>query len=216
MRAVLPLFLAIGAMGAPPTTPTEAPMPVPADLMRIVESVQQKILRLTEYGVFDNIRFSVKGQAIILTGEASRPILKSAAESAVKSIEGVERVENRIEVLPFRRFDEDIRFRAYRAIYSHPALNRYDPNRGSPLFTSAAALELGLSVDPPLGYHPIHIIVRDSKLKLTGVVGNIGDKTIAGLIANGIPNVFEVVNDLAVADEMMPVRHARKSRSTGN
>ena len=27
-------------------------------------------------------------------------------------------------------------------------------------------------------YHLIHIIVRDSKVKLTGVVQNIGDKTI--------------------------------------
>lgn len=192
--------------------PAPAPMPIPAGLMRIVQSVQREILRLPEYGVFDEIRFSVKGDTIILTGQASRPILRSAAEQAVKKIEGVEHVENRIEVLPFARFDEDIRFRAYQAIYSHPALQRYDPNRGSPVFVSSAARQAGLSLDPPIGYHPIHIIVRNQTLRLTGVVQNVGDKTIAGLIANSIPDVFEVLNDLAIADEMGPVKRARAGR----
>ena len=63
-----------------------------------------------------------------------------------------------------------------------------------------------MSFDPPIGYHPIHIIVNNSKLKITGVVQNIGDKIIAGLIASSLPNVFEVVNDLAVASEMKPIK----------
>ena len=50
---------------------------------------------------------------MILSGEASRPILKSAAEAAVKRIEGFDHVENRIEVLPYAHFDEDIRLAAY-------------------------------------------------------------------------------------------------------
>lgn len=186
------------------------PMPVPQNLMRIVQSVQKNLLRLTEYGVFDDLRFYVKDDTLILTGQASRPSLKSAAEAAVKNIEGVEKVDNRITVLPFQRFDEDIRARAYFAIYGHPSLSRYNPNRGAPLFVSPAARIGGLSLDPPIGYHPIHIIVNNSKLKLTGVVQNIGDKTIAGLIANSIPNVFEVENDLAIADEMTPIKHAKK------
>lgn len=188
-------------------------MPVPANLMRIVQTVQQKLLRLTEYGVFDDLRFFVKGETLILTGQASRPILKSAAESAVKNIEGVEKVENRIEVLPFTSFDEDVRFRAYQAIYSHPALSRYNPNRGVPIFVSPAAQQAGLSLDPPIGYHPIHIIVHNQKLKLTGVVQNIGDKTIAGLIANNLSGVFEVQNDIAIADEMTPIKHEKKHRA---
>lgn len=188
------------------------PMEVPAKLMRLVQDVQRSLLRLTEYSLFDDLRFSVKGSTIILSGQASRPILKSAAESAVKRIEGVEKVENRIEVLPYTGFDEDIRLRAYLAIYSHPALNRYDPNRGTPLFTSLAARQAGLSLDPPLGYHPIHIIVNNSRLKLTGVVQTIGDKTIAGLIASNLSSVFEVQNELAVADEMTPISQPKAKK----
>lgn len=63
-----------------------------------------------------------------------------------------------------------------------------------------------------IGYHPIHIIVRNRTLRLTGVVQNAGDKTIAGLIANSIPDVFEVVNDLAIADEMAPLERVRAGR----
>ena len=162
-----PLFAVTLAATDQPT-----PMPVPAKLMRIVESVQKNILGLPEYSLFDDIRFFVKDDTVILTGEASRPILKSAAESAVKGIEGVERVENRIEVLQ------------------------------------------GLSLDPPIGYHPIHIIVRNQKLKLTGVVQNIGDKTIAGLIANTIPGTFGVENNLAIADEMKPIRHEKAKKGS--
>jgi hyperosmotically inducible periplasmic protein len=197
---------------APAFAASTAPMPVPADLMRVVHLVQQNLLRLPEYSLFDDIRFSVKDGAVILTGQASRPALKSVAENVVKRIEGVERVENRIEVLPPSKFDEDIRFRAYAAIYSHPALSRYNPNRGSPIFISAAAAHLGLSFDPPIGYHPIHIIVQNQKLRLTGVVQNVGDRIIAGLIANGIAGVFEVQNDIAIADEMKPIRHTKPGR----
>lgn len=195
--------------------PMPAPVEVPAQLMRLVQEVQRSLLRLTEYSLFDDLRFSVKGSTVILSGQASRPILKSAAESAVKRIEGVEKVENRIEVLPYTAFDEDIRLRAYLAIYSHPALNRYDPNRGTPLFRSLASRQAGISLDPPIGYHPIHIIVSNSRVKLTGVVQNIGDKTIAGLVANNLAAVFEVQNELAVADEMTPIsppKSKKKSR----
>jgi len=209
------LSLSLGVMTAVDASAAEAvtPMPVPPDLMRVVQMVQKRLLLLPEYGVFDDIGFAVKGQTIVLTGQASRPILKSAAERVIKGIEGVEQVENRITVLPFQPFDEDIRVRAYRAIYSHPALNRYDPNRGSPLFTTSAALQAGLSLDPPLGYHPIHIIVQDGRLKLLGVVQNIADKTIAGLVAGTLENVFEVENGLAVANEMTPIRRDKKDKA---
>lgn len=187
-------------------------MAISPKFMRLVSEIQRSLLRLTEYSLFDDLRFSVKDTTVILNGQASRPILKSAAERAVKAIEGVEHVENHIEVLPLTSFDEDIRLRAYLTIYSHPALSRYDPNRGTPLFTSAAAQFAGLSLDPPTGYHPIHIIVKNSRLRLTGVVQNIGDKNIAGLLVSSLPNVFEVQNDLAVADEMTPITHRKTKK----
>src|ERR1700682_1443081 len=53
---------------------------------------------------------------VILTGEVTRPTLKDDAERVVKRIEGVERVDNRIRVLPLSPFDDRLRVAAFRAI----------------------------------------------------------------------------------------------------
>src|ERR1700740_118388 len=71
------------------------------NILRIAKKVQSEILKLPQYGVFDDIHFGIKGgSTVILEGQASRPILKSSAENVVKKIEGVKAVDNQIEVLP--------------------------------------------------------------------------------------------------------------------
>jgi hyperosmotically inducible protein len=44
----------------------------------------------------------------------------------------------------------------------------------------------------------IHIVVKNGNVTLVGVVGSTMDKTLAGIAANGVPNVFSVKNDLMV------------------
>ena len=46
-----------------------------------------------------------------LFGQVTRPTLKSEAENVVKRIEGVDRVDNEIEVLPLSPNDDRIRGR---------------------------------------------------------------------------------------------------------
>jgi hyperosmotically inducible protein len=109
-------------------------------------------------------------------GQVTRPTLKSDAEHVVKDIEGVERVNNQIEVLPLSPNDDRIRVAVYRAIYGDTALNRY-----------------GLQAVPP-----IHIIVKNQRITLKGYVMNEGDKNIANVQANGVSGVFSVKNNLRV------------------
>jgi hyperosmotically inducible protein len=45
---------------------------------------------------------------------------------------------------------------------------------------------------------PIHIIVKNGNVILTGVVANNMDRNIAGIQANGVSGVFSVINDLRV------------------
>ena len=45
---------------------------------------------------------------VTLVGQVARPTLKSDAEKTVKQIEGVERVDNQIQVLPFSPMDPDL------------------------------------------------------------------------------------------------------------
>ena len=191
----------ITAMAALACVVTSLPAQSPdEEVMRIAAQVRRQIVRLNNYSLFDDIAFGIKDRTVTLRGQASRPTLKKSAERVVSAIEGIDSVVNEIEVLPLSPHDDRIRAAAYVAIYGSPSLSRYNPNRGSPLFRSAASRVAGITQDPPLGFHPIHIIVNKGHVTLEGVVDNSGDKTIAGLRANQVSGVFSVNNDLVVAN----------------
>jgi osmotically-inducible protein OsmY len=117
----------------------------------------------------------------------------------VKKIEGVSTVQNEIEVLPVSNNDDRIRATVYASIYTYPALQRYSANRGRPTGPSVARTAGGITNDPPVGFHAIHIIVKNSNVTLTGVVDSEADLALAGMRANSVAGVFSVDNDLQVA-----------------
>ncbi len=59
----------------------------------------KKIVHTTDYGVFDNIKFQVEGNTVILTGKVYNLGVSSSAASRVKKVAGVENVVNNIETL---------------------------------------------------------------------------------------------------------------------
>ncbi|MFZ0420375.1 MAG: BON domain-containing protein [Candidatus Sulfotelmatobacter sp.] len=143
---------------------------------RITREVRHELLMLPYFGVFDSISYKVDGSTVTLLGEVVRPVTKSDAENAVKHIEGVEKVDNQIDVLPPSPVDDGLRMRLYRAIYGYPALEKY---------------ALGVQ-------KPIRIIVKMGRVTLEGVVDNDSDKNLAGMRANGVPGIFSVTNNLQV------------------
>ncbi len=171
------------------------------DTARIVNTVQKKLGGLTSYSVFDDINFTIKGKTIVLNGSASRPIVKSDAGNALKGIQGVDSVDNQIEVLPLSSMDDRIRAGVYNAIYTTPALSKYNANagrvggRGGP---SVARMAGGITNDPPIGFHAIHIIVKNGNVILKGAVLNSGDSNIAGIKANSVSGVFSVTNQIGI------------------
>jgi hypothetical protein len=166
----------------------------------MISDVRKQIVRLSQYGVFDHLWFGIVDRTIVLRGFASRPILKSAAGSAIKGIKGVEQVKNEIEVLPLSQNDDRIRASVYQRIYSSPALSKYTSNRGGPRRSSPLTRNaLGITNDPPIGYHSIHIIVKNGEVTLYGVVDNSFDFTVAEVQAKSAPLTFGVFNELVVA-----------------
>lgn len=143
---------------------------------RIIKEVRHELLMLPYFSVFDYIAFKVEGYNVTLVGEVVRPSLKSDAENVVKHIEGVEKVDNQIEVLPPSPTDDGLRRRLYRSIYGYPALEKY---------------ALGVQ-------KPIRILVKMGRVTLEGVVDNDSDKNLAGLRANTVPGIFSVTNNLQV------------------
>jgi hyperosmotically inducible protein len=146
---------------------------------RIQKEVRHELLMLPYFGVFDNIAYKVDGYNVTLLGQVVRPVLKSDAENVVKRIEGVEHVDNQIEVLPPSPMDDRIRTRLFRAIYGYAALEKY---------------ALGVQ-------KPIRIIVKNGRVNLEGVVDNETDKNLAGLRANGVSGIFSVTNNLLVVKD---------------
>jgi hyperosmotically inducible protein len=142
----------------------------------VVKEVRHELVMLPYYGVFDNLAYRVDGYKVTLLGKVTRPTLKTDAERNVKQIEGVESVDNQIEVLPLSPNDDRLRRALYRAIYSRPGLDRYT-----------------LMAVPS-----IHIIVANGNVTLEGVVATEGDKNIANITAKGVPDVFSVTNNLSV------------------
>jgi osmotically-inducible protein OsmY len=195
----LSLSLSTGVARQAEPQPDEKPDAKQLDIQRIAAEVHKRIVTLPQYGVFDDINFGIKGSTVILRGKASRPTLKSGIENVVKRIEGVATVDNQIEVLPFSPNDDRIRVGVYRAIYRYPALQRYTSNRGGRVLgPTVARMAGGITNDPPIGYHAIHIIVENGNVTLTGVVDTEGDLSIAEMRANFVPGVFSVQNRLEV------------------
>jgi len=197
--ALLALSLAATSIAAQDVQP--GPTYSQEDTLRIAKEVRKRLLGLTNFSVFDWLSFGIHGKTILLHGYASRPTLKSDAERAVKGIPGVEKVENDIEVLPNSPMDDRIRAAAYNRIYTNPALRRYNANQGSigqaigpgPNIAAAAG---GITQSPPIGFHAIHIIVKNGNVLLTGYVDRQSDADIAYMQANSTPGVFRVDNDL--------------------
>jgi len=146
----------------------------PAD--HISKEVRHELVTLPFYSVFDDLAYKVNGNTVTLYGAVTRPTLKSDAERAVKSIEGVENVVNNIEVLPVSPNDDQIRRAVYHAIYSQPGLDMYSM-RAVPT---------------------IHIIVKNGNVTLTGAVGNQMDKQRAEIAAKGVAGVFSVTDNLQI------------------
>jgi osmotically-inducible protein OsmY len=173
------------------------------DTLRIAKEVQKKLGSLTSYAVFDWITFGFRGKTLVLKGYASRPTLKSSAANVLKGIEGVESVDNQIEVLPTSGNDDRIRAAVYNRIYTQPSLRKYNANQGSVGQAtgpgrSVAMMAGGITNDPPRGFHAIHIIVKNGNVTLYGVVNNQSDAAIAYMQTNSTPGVFSVDNDLEV------------------
>src|SRR6266568_7663307 len=137
---------------------------------RITKEVRHELLMLPYFGVFDYIAFKVEGYNVTLLGQVVRPSLKSDAENSIKHVEGVEKVDNQIEVLPPSPMDDRLRVRLFRTIYQYPSLQKY---------------ELGVQ-------KPIRIIVKNGRVTLEGVVDSEADKNMAGIRANSVPGIFQV------------------------
>jgi hyperosmotically inducible protein len=143
---------------------------------RLYGEVHHALVMIPQFTVFDNLTYRIDGSTVALYGQVRDAVVKDIAEKSVKRIEGVERVDNQIEVLPASFSDDRIRSQVARAVFSDSRLSSY-------------------AIQP---VPPIHIIVKNGHVDLEGVVRTQADKDSAFIRANGVPGVFSVNNNLQV------------------
>jgi hyperosmotically inducible protein len=140
--------------------------------------INQTLLRLPYYDVFDVLGFELPGKGVVrLMGQVRTGWLRQNAERSVKKIAGVDTVVNEIEILPTSSMDDRLRVALYRSLFNDTSLFRY-----------------------AMGTSPsIRIIVKNGRVTLEGNVSNTVDKTMAGFKARDVFGVFEVTNNIVVA-----------------
>jgi hyperosmotically inducible protein len=149
----------------------------------IAAKAVHEIRMYSRYTIWDNINLQVNNGALVLTGQVSQPFKKQDLQRIMQAVPGVTSVTNQLEVLPLSNFDNNLRLRVARAVYSSPSFSRY----------AMQALP------------PIHIIVNNGHVSLEGVVSTEFDKNLAGMRASSAGLSFgPVVNNLRVENPAKP------------
>ena len=147
--------------------------------LQVFRDITDSVNRYSQFTIFDSIDASVAQGHVVLDGWVTMPYKRDDIERRVRRIEGIDTVENRIQVLPVSQFDDELRFRIARAIYGNSAFWNY------------AAM-----ANPP-----IHIVVRGGRVTLQGVVQSNVERQLARSLATGFAS-FEVKNELKTDEEV--------------
>ena len=147
--------------------------------LQVFNEAAATINRYPQFTVFDDVDVKVNDGTVTLTGDVTMPHKRDDIEKRVGAVAGVREIRNQIRVLPVSQSDDQLRYRIARAIYDNPHFWNY-----------------AIGPNPP-----IHIIVEHGHVRLTGVVNNNTDRTIARSLAHQFP-AMSVTNKLKTNEEV--------------
>lgn len=156
--------------------------------LQVFNDIADQVNRYTQITIFDSIAAEVNDGRVVLSGWVTMPYKRDDIEKRVRKVAGVNVVDNKIGVLPVSQFDDELRFRIARAIYSHSSFWQY------------AAM-----ANPP-----IRIVVNRGHVALEGVVQSNVERMLARSLASGF-GAFDVKNDLKTDAEVRESLESRKS-----
>ena len=148
--------------------------------LEVLNDVATQVSRYAYFTIFDSVNANVKDGIVTLTGKVTLPYKANEIAKRVAKVNGVTKVENRLEALPVSQFDSSLRRQIASAIYAHPALFQY-----------------GLGANPS-----IHVIVEHGRVTLDGVVNNDADRAIARMVASSFGSFGQVKNALQTPEEV--------------
>ena len=151
-------------------------IPRPESDAALGQQVADEILRYVRYTMFDSVDVGIDQGRVLLVGWVTHPFKAVEIVQRVSRVPGAQEVRNEIEVLPVSATDDRLRDRISSEIYGHEMFRRY------------AQL-----INPP-----IHIILKNGRVMLTGVAASNVEKSMAERIARQIFGVLSVENKLQV------------------
>jgi hypothetical protein len=153
--------------------------PVDKKNLQVFNDVAKSVNHYAYFTIFDDVQADVKDGVVTLTGKVTMPYKRDEIEKRVAKVSGVQKVVDHITVLPVSQFDDRLRYRIARAIYSNPNFWNY-----------------GLGPNPS-----IHVIVDHGHVTLTGTVMNNTDRVIARSLVDQF-GVMSVANELKTEAEV--------------
>jgi hyperosmotically inducible protein len=151
--------------------------------LQVVNDITSQVRRYSRFTIFDdvNVQMGPNGEATLI-GAVTMPFKKDDIGRLVAKVQGVSSVNNQLTVLPVSPYDDELRYRIARAIYGNSAFWHY------------AAM-----ANPP-----IHIVVQNGRVTLTGVVQSNVERMLARSLATTF-GAFSVRNDLKTDAEMKDI-----------
>jgi hyperosmotically inducible protein len=140
----------------------------------IGEQVAERIRRYEFFTIFDDANLAVNQGVVILTGRVTMPYKADEIGLLASRVTGVQEVRNEITALPLSDFDDQLRHAIAREMYRDPLFWKY-ANQANP---------------------PIHIIVENGRVTLSGGVRSEVELRRAGSIARNTGGAFSVDNQL--------------------
>jgi osmotically-inducible protein OsmY len=143
----------------------------------VANGVAERLRRYVLYSVFDDVAVGVREGQVTLTGEVTAGFKANDLARIASKVRGVQGVRNDIRTLPASLFDDQLRVAIASRLYGDPMFEPYS-----------------LQVPPP-----IHIVVENGHVTLTGAVGSEVERVKAGFVAREVFGVMGVDNRLKVA-----------------
>ena len=92
---------------------------------QLANDITRSIDTHPQLSIFDDVCARIENGVVTLTGKVTAEYKKNDVSRIVGRLDGVREVRNLIGVLPASPFDDELRYRASRAIYSNPAFWSY-------------------------------------------------------------------------------------------
>jgi hyperosmotically inducible protein len=158
---------------------TAAPTEREQSQTQLFRRIQREVLQYPHYSVFDSVSVRIDEGVVTLVGRVTMPFKSEDLQKRIAKVNGVTKVENRLETLPASKSDDELRVRIADAIYGHPTFQPYaaQPNP------------------------PIHIIVERGRVTLEGVVQDDAERLLAMSLA-GSRGSLQLKNELRTTKEV--------------